>query len=639
MRAIALRIAAAMSVVWTFIPNAAYSQTIGERDTLQLICDDDDYPTITCTATVFGNKTNVPLRGISQEQVNVRLADRTDTFEGLTWQESIEGAVPVGLILVVDFSSALGGAAEQVRIGIDTFMRDLAITDQQIPESQRDAVGILVVSGPVEIGNDPRNLSLSEARESLATTDRNLVRNIIRRATARQATPLYDAVYKALLIADQTTIARRAVVIISDGRDQGSSRTFKAEDTIARAVSDRTPLFAIAVGASQAEEYLKRVVFETEATFQRVDNAEQLQQALEEIRRLLKTQYRLALQAKLAPDNAQYPLGVRLTLPNATQTGAVAVITARPPVRPQIISIAVSDSAGQPVDVSQPLPKPSVRLEAQVRARAISRVEFEVDDSGNVLTARQPPFAVDLDTERLKSEETHKLIVRAYGVPDTSENRDEQEFAFTVSSRPTSGNFLGGGNTQPLPAGRTIPWLVVGSLAVLVVIASVAVYAISRRRAFDATVVEPVNNNVVVSSYEPARSLAVSSTDPTQVILSPSAERASNLTVVLPQGKYRLEILGGEQRGRLFPIGIQGAERVRVGREPDGSQTFIQLNSPHISRKHAEFTLENDTVFLTDLGSSSGTFLNGRKLRSSERVEVRPGDRITFANIETEVKP
>lgn len=639
MRAIALCITAA--IAWTFVPSVAYGQTMSGRNTLQLSCDDNDYPAITCTAAVFSDKTNVPLRGIGQEQVNVRLANRTDTFDGLTWQETIaEGAVPVGLILVVDFSSALGRAAEQVRTGIDTFMRDLAITDQQVPESQRDAIGILVVSGPVEIGDDPRNLSLNEARESLATTDRNLVRNIIRQATARQATPLYDAVYKALLIAGQVPMSRRAVVIISDGRDQGSSRTFKAEDTIARAVSDRTPLFAIAVGASRAEEYLKRAVFETEATFQRVDNAEQLNQALAEIRRLLKTQYRLALRAKLAPDNAQYPLEARVASANAASTGAVAIITARPPVRPEIIGITVSDSAGQPVDVSQPLPRPSVRLEAQIRARAISRVEFEVNNSGSVLTARQPPFAVDLDTERLKSEETHKLVVRAYGVPDAPENRDEQEFAFMVSSRPMPGNFLGGGNMQPLPTGRSIPWLVVGSLTVLVVIASVLFYVIYRRRAFDATVVEPVNvNNVMVSSYEPARSSSVSSTDPTQVLLSPLVAAASNPTIVLPAGKYRLEILDGEQRGRLFPIGIEGAERVRVGREPDGSQTFIQLNSPHISRKHAEFTLENDKVFLTDLGSSSGTLHNGRRLRSSERVEVRPGDRITFANIETEVKP
>ncbi|MCS6774535.1 MAG: FHA domain-containing protein, partial [Thermoflexales bacterium] len=91
-------------------------------------------------------------------------------------------------------------------------------------------------------------------------------------------------------------------------------------------------------------------------------------------------------------------------------------------------------------------------------------------------------------------------------------------------------------------------------------------------------------------------------------------------------------------RGRMFPIGVQGAERVRVGREPDGSQTFIRLNSPHVSRKHAEFVLENDKVFLIDLGSSSGTFHNGRRLQSSERVEVRPGDRIVFADVEAEVK-
>ncbi|MCS6909554.1 MAG: FHA domain-containing protein [Anaerolineales bacterium] len=616
----------------------AHSQTAGGRGSVQLACDDDAYPTITCTAAVFSDKTDVPLRGVSQDEVDVRLADRQDTFEGLTWQEVSEGAVPVGLILVVDFSGALGRAAERVRTGIDTFMRDLAVTDGQTPESQRDAIGILVVTGPVEIGNDPRSLPLNQTRESLATLDRNLVRNIVRQATVGQATPLYDAVYKAILMAGQAQMPRRAVVIISDGRDQGSSRTFKAEDTIMRAVNDRIPLFAIAVGTSRSEEYLRRAVFETDATFHRADDAEQLIQALGEIRRLLKTQYQLSLQARLAADNASHSLEVRVTSGNAAQAAAT-VITARPPVRPEIISIAVSDSAGQPVDVSQPLPKPSVRLEAQIRARAISRVEFEVNDSGNVLTARQPPFAVDLDTQSLSSGQPHKLVVRAYGVPDAPENRDQKEFAFTVAESREPVNLPAFGE---VPSGRTVstvPWLVVGGLALLVVIALVIVYVTARRRTFDATIVEAAPQSAPAVSFEPQPLGSVSSTDRTVVMSAPNSLPTSNPTIVLPPSKYRLEVLGGEQRGQQFPIGVQGVDRVRVGREPDGSPTFIRLSSPHVSRKHAEFVLENDKVYLVDLGSSSGTFHNGRKLQTSERSEVRPGDRIVFANVETEVKP
>lgn len=621
----------------------AHSQSASGRYAVQLSCDDNAYPALACTVAVLSDKTDVPLRGITPDRVTVRLANRQDTFEGLSWQEVADEGYPVTLILVVDYSSALGRTAEAVRSGVDAFLRDLAVSDAQIPEAQRDTIGIVVVSGPVEIGNDPRNLPLNEAREALATTDRNLIRNIMRRATVGQATPLYDSVYKAILIAAQSQAPRRAVVVISDGRDQGVSRIFKAEDTIARAIGDRVPLFTIAVGQSRSEEYLRRAVFETDATFQRANDAEQLIQALGEVRRLLKTRYRLNLQAKLPPDGAQHPLEVQLVSGSAVQANGVAIVAARPPVRPEILSLAVTNSAGQPVDVSQPLPKPSVRLEAQIRARAVSRVEFEVNDSGNVLTVRQPPFAVDLDTQALSADRTHKLVVRAYGVPDAPENRDQKEFAFTVAAG-------GGGAALPaLPGAQSdrltaaIPWLAVGGLALLVALALIVVSVVSRRRTADATVVEPTAGSMPMPSFAPAAPppppSPFSMSERTQVLMPSSAGESADRTIVLPSGKYRLEILGGEMRGRMFPIGVPGVERVRVGREPDGTQTFIHLKSPHVSRKHAEFVLENDKVFLVDLGSSSGTFHNGRRLQSSERVEVRPGDRIVFADVETEVKP
>lgn len=621
-------------------PRMANAQTARVRYDVRLNCNDNAYPTISCDVEVLSDKTEVPLRGISADRIAVRLANRGDTLEGLKWQEISDEETPVTLILLVDYTSALGRTAEAVRNGVDAFMRELAISDAQIPEEKRDSIGIVVVAGSVEIGNDPRALPLNEAQEALATTDRNLIRNIMRRSIPGQNTPLYDAVYKAILVAAQAQTARRAVVIISDGRDQGASRTFKAEDTIARAISERLPLFAIAVGQSRPEEYLKRAVFETDAIFQAASDSEQIIQALTEIRGLLKTRYRLVFQAKLPPDGTQHPLEVRIVSGNSVQASGVGLITARPPLRPEILSLAVTNEAGQPLDVSQPLPKPSVRLEAQIRGRAISRVEFEVNESGNVLTVRQQPFAVELDTQSLDPNQTHKLVVRAYGVPDTPENRDQKEFTFRIAAG-------GGSALLPILAGRSnrlnaaLPWVVVGGLALLVVIALAVVSLVSRRRYAESTVVAQMTSSLqgasYVSAYNSPSPASPSMSERTQV-LTPSSDENSDRTIVLQPGKYHLEILGGESRGRIFPIGVLGA-RVRVGREPDGSPTFIRLSSPHVSRKHAEFVLENDKVFLIDLGSSSGTFHNGRRLQGSERVEVRPGDRIMFADIEAEVKP
>jgi pSer/pThr/pTyr-binding forkhead associated (FHA) protein len=46
-----------------------------------------------------------------------------------------------------------------------------------------------------------------------------------------------------------------------------------------------------------------------------------------------------------------------------------------------------------------------------------------------------------------------------------------------------------------------------------------------------------------------------------------------------------------------------------------------------VSGKHAQVTLEGQSVILTDLKSTNGTFVNGQRV---ERVELRPNDWISI---------
>ena len=64
--------------------------------------------------------------------------------------------------------------------------------------------------------------------------------------------------------------------------------------------------------------------------------------------------------------------------------------------------------------------------------------------------------------------------------------------------------------------------------------------------------------------------------------------------------------------------------RVSIGRLDDND---IVINSPTISKHHARLNFEED-YFLTDLRSSNGTFINGRKIL---HVKLANGDLINFA--------
>jgi diguanylate cyclase (GGDEF)-like protein len=82
--------------------------------------------------------------------------------------------------------------------------------------------------------------------------------------------------------------------------------------------------------------------------------------------------------------------------------------------------------------------------------------------------------------------------------------------------------------------------------------------------------------------------------------------------------------------------GIPGAmlrlapQSTRVGRAPDNT---YQLSDVSVSRYHATLSVDiHGGVRLTDLGSTNGTFLNGRRLAGHIPVRVKDGDRIQLGS-------
>jgi hypothetical protein len=65
-------------------------------------------------------------------------------------------------------------------------------------------------------------------------------------------------------------------------------------------------------------------------------------------------------------------------------------------------------------------------------------------------------------------------------------------------------------------------------------------------------------------------------------------------------------------------------EPVVIGRAPECG---VVLGDTNISRRHAQVALDDGAVVVTDLGSTNGTFLNGRRVT---RATVRPGDELTI---------
>jgi hypothetical protein len=87
----------------------------------------------------------------------------------------------------------------------------------------------------------------------------------------------------------------------------------------------------------------------------------------------------------------------------------------------------------------------------------------------------------------------------------------------------------------------------------------------------------------------------------------------------------RLQVVAamGHQPGTTFDVG----EGATMGRS-DGAA--IRVDDPFASSAHARIFSRGEYMYLEDMGSTNGTYLNGRQVRSTERLRmadvIRIGD-------------
>jgi FHA domain len=87
----------------------------------------------------------------------------------------------------------------------------------------------------------------------------------------------------------------------------------------------------------------------------------------------------------------------------------------------------------------------------------------------------------------------------------------------------------------------------------------------------------------------------------------------------------RLEVVAamGHEPGSTFDL----AEGATMGRS-DGAE--IRVDDPFASSAHARIFAQGEYMYLEDMGSTNGTYLNGRQVKSTERLRmadlIRIGD-------------
>jgi len=223
-------------------------------------------------------------------QVTVTVTDEGKFVSGLArsafriWEDGrpqtissfVSEDVPLELIVAIDVSGSMAEAMPHVKVAVKDFLRAVPLTH---------AVTVLGFNDSV----------ITVARRTTSLDERL---SAVDRLSPWGATTLYDAIVKGIDTLGLQT-GRKAIVVFSDGEDQGSTLTLS--ETEERLLASDVTLYMIGQGRGLSAEPLKKVMQRladpTGGRALLTDSIEKLHGAFEELLAELSHQYLLGYQS------------------------------------------------------------------------------------------------------------------------------------------------------------------------------------------------------------------------------------------------------------------------------------------------------------------------------------------------------
>ncbi len=568
---------------------------VSAQGAVNLSIDDLDmssFPDSSVSVTVR-DANGVPVPGLGADRFEI-VEDGRASFPPSEVTTHVNPDAVISIVMVIDISGSMEGKP------VEEAMRAAnALLDQL---SAQDRAAIIAFADRVE-SLDPTQLE--EGKELGFTTDKNAVRNVVNFLDTKIGwdTPLYDAIYKGVKMAASEPVGKRAVVVMTDGRDErdnaagvpvkdaGSLST--PDDPINEANRYNIPIFSVGLaglGGKIDTKYLARLAERTGGLYQETPEPEELTPLFEEVVNQLKTQYVLHYSSLLEMDDLYHSLMVRVNLPQGQDFDETKFqLQPSEPTEPDEAAVATEpeeDASEQTISVpvviaAEPTPEP----ESEGVQAVIDKVKETIED--------RPGLAIVIGVGALL---LLGLIVALVIVLLRGRKSQEEELAPVPFDEPY---------TPPADA-----------------------WAAAQTDAGIPTTHAPAEDKTEMAApgwMEPGPDL------PPAPGVAPMPQAPAGIpeaggTRVIQRAPKTLAILVDKSRpDRKYDL----SGTMNIGRAGDNQ---ISIQDPTISRHHAWIKAEGEDFMIFDIGSANGTFVNDERVQ--EPRGLKNGDVVRFGDAE-----
>lgn len=329
-----LLMAAALIVVFV----AAYDPANAQESRIQIqAVSADDWPTIELTLTAFDDR-GQPYAGLGPGDISATVGSESAPISQLS--TTSDPGFGIAVVLAFDVSGSMAGSPlEQARVA------GQALVDQLGPDDQ---AAVLAFGSEVSVRQPftADKAALNAAIESLGTAG---------------DTALYGGVQASAQLVSESSLPRRAIVLLSDGFDFGGVSAVDRNTSIESIRQSGAFTFTVGLGADIDQEYLGQVAQAGQGQFLSAPAPADLTSAYLAAGEVLRRQYVLTLDASgIVPTSAETVLGIEVSIGGQTVTA-----TAPLAVPPGALSAGETEAAPTQAPVVEPVPQEEPQAVAQ----------------------------------------------------------------------------------------------------------------------------------------------------------------------------------------------------------------------------------------------------------------------------------